>query len=770
MLQTEFHPGVVIHNLSRGGRSSKSFYEERTKARVEKNWKWFLENYTQTAEDKARYEKEQKSRFAAIDKRYKDEVDVNGAPVSLEWKRKQLKDLWVNQNNLALTANGTPLHADAWLNENYLYATVKDPAKWHSAEYKTIQATPELKKFYDLHIRLTEEFREFLPDKLSRNFVANIRKDAIDVVATNGLGAIAGMGNSFLESFQVQEEDKELGMTDPFTGNVTPGIPTLYTRPIYNSEGKVDLANKSRDLARNLLMFANMAYNYKHMSEVEHMGLMLRHYIQSNQYQEMVTDAFGNVKYDSNTGSLKVKQGSPATVEAFNNWLNYYVYGQKSQGSDIQKEINGKKYSGKKVLKGFMKYLAAKALSLNFISATASLTAAGASGLMEGVKNVHYNTTQFRNGFKKAISRDPKIIAAFQFLQIPQEDFVYLKSTELSASKAVKMFTFDKLFILHRKGDDLVDFAITSAILEAKGFDSEGNLVDADGVNVKSVYDSMKLENDKWKNMYDLPQDQYTTLRNYIRYVASTIKGNMGTENVSAQKGNILYQVSMQFRNWLPRLAEERFSKLRFNPDIEKYEVGRYRVFWDQFTSETFLPAMKTFIKNLVALKLSKVKGDPEMLKIMLANAKEKNPALEITLEEYTKLVESQNRAFAVEIRIILSIMLMLITTGALFGDDDEEDPLFVAQMIKAISRTNSELTFFLNPTSTKEILSSPFPVVSVLTDTYSLISNTFDEGRDATFGENSPRDKSGPGYYAGKMIPSVYGLLRTFDVFEQQK
>jgi len=28
MLQTEFHPGVVIHNLSRGGRSSKSFYEE----------------------------------------------------------------------------------------------------------------------------------------------------------------------------------------------------------------------------------------------------------------------------------------------------------------------------------------------------------------------------------------------------------------------------------------------------------------------------------------------------------------------------------------------------------------------------------------------------------------------------------------------------------------------------------------------------------------------------------------------------------------------
>lgn len=752
------------------GEFSKDFYTLRAKARQENNWKWFTDNYVQTAEDRARFLQEKKKRFDIIDKRYKDEVDADGNIVSQESKRESLKKYWLSQNDLSLLPNGMPVYPDAWVNEKYIYATVKDRAKWASEEYKYIQSVPALKKFYDLHIRLNEEFREFLPERIPRNFVANIRKDAIDVIASEGIGAIAGLGNSFIESFQVMEEDKDFGMTDPFTGNVTPAIPTMFTKPIFNSDGKVDLTNKSQDLARNLLMFANMAYNYKHMSEIEHMGLMMRHYIQSKDYQEMVTDAFGNVKYDSNTGNLKVKQGSPATVEAFNNWLNYYVYGQKSQGSDVQIEVQGKKYSGKKVLKGMMRYLSAKALSLNFISATANVAAASSAGYMEGVKNTHYNTEQYRRGFKKAVARDPKVIAAFEFLQVPQEEFVYLKSNELSASKVAKTFTFDKLFILHRKGDDLIDFAITSAILEAKGFDEEGNLVDADGTKVKSIYESMKLEGDKWKNMYDLPQDQYITLRNYIRYVASTVKGNMSSENVAATKGQLLYQVAMQFRSWLPRLAEERFSKLRYNEDINAYELGRYRAFWNQFTGETFLPALKQFTKNLTALKLSSIKANPAVLEVMLAEYREKNPSLDITMEEFTKLVESQTRALAMELRIIFATILPLIIAGGLFSDDDEEDPLFVKQLVKAINRTNSELTFFLSPKSTTEILSSPFPVMSVLTDLTRLVRNTGDEAIDDVFGEDTNRDKTPRFYYVGKMIPSVYGVLRTLDIFEQQR
>jgi hypothetical protein len=751
------------------GEFSKDFYDARKKAREQKNTQWFVENYTQTAEDKKRFEAEKKKRFAMIDKIYRDEFDSETeSTVSMEWKRKQLKTFWLRKFDLALDAKGSPVYPDAWTNPDFLYATVKTPEKWQSAEYKYIQSVPALKKFYDLHIKYNTEFREFLPAKISKNFVANIRKDAIDVIADNGIAAVKGLKNSFVESFQVMEEDKELGMIDPFTGNITPSLPTYYTKPIFDSEGKIDLDNKSRDLGRNLIMFAQMAYNYKHMSEVEQLGLALRSYAESPVYKEMVTDAFGGVVRDKNTGAIKQKTASPKTIDALNNFISYYIYGIRTKEKDIAVEIAGNKYSVFKGMKGMMRYVSAKALSLNFISAAANIGAASAAGYMEGVKNRHYGTKSYKRGISRIVKKDVKLYAAFEFLQIQQEEMSYLKAIQASVSKAVKTFTFDKLFILHRKGDDLVDMAITSAILDSKGFDADGNLVNAGG-DVKSIYDSMTIDGDKL-SLENLSQDQYITLRNYIRYVASTTKGNMSSENVSAQKGSILFQAAMQFRSWLPRMGEERFAKLRYNPDIEMHEMGRYRTFFNQFTAKTFLPALTDLMKNLVALNLQKIKGNPELLRMMLAEAREKNPNLEITEQEFQELIEGQTRAMIMELRIILTTILPLLLFGGLFRDDEEEDPTFVKQLVKTISRTQSELTFFLVPTSTLEIINTPIPSLSILTDLIKLVGNTADESRDFVFGENSERDKTPEFYYTGKLTPSVYGILRTFDFFEQQK
>jgi len=751
------------------GEFSKEFYNERKKAREQKNTQWFVENYAQTAEDKKRFEAEKKKRFAMIDKTYRDEFDSETeSTVSMEWKRNQLKTFWIRKFDLSLDAKGNAVYPDAWTNPDFLYATVKTREKWQSQEYKYIQSVPALKNFYDMYLKYNLEFREFLPAHISKNFVANIRKDAIDVIADNGLGAVKGLKNSFLESMQVMEEDKELGMVDPFTGNVTPSLPTYYTRPIFDSEGKIDLDNKSRDLGRNLIMFAQMAYNYKHMSEIEQLGLAIRSYAESPLYKEMMTDAFGGVKRDKNTGAIKERVAAPKTIDALNNFISYYIYGIRTKEKDVAVEIAGNKYSMFKGMKGMMRFVSAKALSLNFISAAANIGAAGAAGYMEGVKNRHYGTKSYKRGIGRIIKKDVKLYAAFEFLQIQQEEMSYLKAAQLSVSKAVRVFTFDKFFILHRKGDDLIDMAITSAILDSKGFDAEGNLVNAGG-DVKSIYESMSIKDDKL-SLENLSQDQYITLRNYIRYVASTTKGNMSSENVSAQKGSILYQAAMHFRSWLPRMGEERFSKLRYNPDIEMHEIGRYRSFFNQFTATTFLPALTDLMKNLVALNLQKIKGNPEILRMMLAEAREKNPNLEITEQEFQELVEGQTRAMIMELRIILTTILPLLIFGGLFRDDEEEDPTFVKQLIKTILRTQAELTFFLVPDSTLEILNTPFPALSVLTDLSNLISNTFDESRDLLLGENSTRDKTPSFYYTLKILPSVYGVLRTFDFFEQQR
>jgi hypothetical protein len=125
-----------------------------------------------------------------------------------------------------------------------------------------------------------------------------------------------------------------------------------------------------------------------------------------------------------------------------------------------------------------------------------------------------------------------------------------------------------------------------------------------------------------------------------------------------------------------------------------------------------------------------------------------------------------------VELRIILGMMaVVMFFAGA--GDDGK--PRYYSNwatrsLHKILSKAGSELTFMWNPTEFLRLMINPFPVTSLLSQVKNTLKNGIDETRDYAFGENSPRDKTPPGYYMFQWVYGAPQMMRFLEVYEQMK
>jgi hypothetical protein len=66
--------------------------------------------------------------------------------------------------------------------------------------------------------------------------------------------------------------------------------------------------------------------------------------------------------------------------------------------------------------------------------------------------------------------------------------------------------------------------------------------------------------------------------------------------------------------------------------------------------------------------------------------------------------------------------------------------------------------------------MANPFPVTGLVTQLKNTIVNGIDESRDYVLGENSPQDKTPPGYYMFQWIYGAPQMMRFMEVYEQMK
>ena len=151
------------------------------------------------------------------------------------------------------------------------------------------------------------------------------------------------------------------------------------------------------------------------------------------------------------------------------------------------------------------------------------------------------------------------------------------------------------------------------------------------------------------------------------------------------------------------------------------------------------------------------------------------NPSLteKVTFEEFLEMKQNQMKAAIREMRVILGFIALTTYLGGKAEDEDEiryMDTWLTRNLYKALTKGQSELIFMWNPGEFWNIIKNPLPVIHFLQIPWKVLTNTFDETRDAIWGENSPYDKTPWLYHTLQMGPGGTQILRVIEIFEQHK
>jgi hypothetical protein len=763
-----FNPLINEKTGNLVGKYSEEFTAKVREAAASGDVKWLKSVFEFTEEGKEKFKK---------DKAWKQDI-LKALNANKNDYNKKIA-LWNNRNNLAENS--------AWKNTKTIwkYAKLKDEAKHYSNEYRTIKADPALDRFYTFYRETMRDLMKTIPSgkRQSDTFIANIQKSTIDsLVQSKGRGAMS-IAKSMVESLEVREDDNTFGMIDQATGKQKRTIPILYMTPLRDSEGKIDPSRKSFDLGRNLLLFANSVYNYKHASEMESKIATLREVVSTQ--KSLALDQSGNVIKNALGKTVKVL-GENSALNVIDKYMDYYLYGHKLQGIDKKFEIKGKTYSSSKAIGKLISHYSLKTLSLNPISAFANLGGATSNAFMTGKKGKYYTNKQLRGAIIDITKRDKKSGAFAEFFDPYQDDMNFRRANDMSVNKLSKWLTVDNLMILQRSTDEFVDKSVAIAAGKNYGINPENGRVQRLSrlpKGTKSLLDLATIQDGKLK-IEGLTEDGYNQFRSIVKHVTGNIKGTTSKESINLVQTTILGRVLMQFRSWLPQLVQERFRDPKYNNNVDEIELGRFRVAAGEILTKGFLPASKAFMKEFFvggfgksAYKLNQDATDErfnEFLKNNPSVLKKYNYDLASLKAVYEEERFGQMRAFAAELRMYSVLVLGLMAMAGDWDDDDEPDYKAYAAtraMYKALDRLSLELGFFVSPSEGIQLMNKPVAIMAYIGEVQNLIENTVTETSDFIIEDEDhidKRDKTGIGYYTLKQFYGVNALSKfTRDVLK---
>lgn len=551
---------------------------------------------------------------------------------------------------------------------------------------------------------------------------------------------------------------------------------------------------KSVDLTASMIMFASSVHKFHAMKNIEDDVMTLREILVNGDVKETVVDEYGRPLKDTLMGKIADRIGVDAdTISLFDNYVDTLLYGKS--GSD--KALGN--ISAQKLLNKFHSYLSLKALALNvplgaanYLGASANLKFIAGEGRVFNEDDLKY-ANKLAPVFKSAEfdSTDDmsdeaiKAAHAIAFFRPATRDLVYEEAEKNSASWGKQNMTWRNAFVLHRLGDNAIDNKILIAMMKSHGIDSTGKLVRRDKakedftplIDMKFEFDdkSGKLSiMHKGADVFKENPDMYTIIRNRVRKVAYNTKGSLSEEQTSAHKANMLFQLSMKFRSWMPGMIQSRFGETKYDPTLDDLEVGRYRAFAGMLFKQGVSPALndlKTFTMSMMPLMLDHHKGrlNGKYAEKKYQQFLEIHPHLKdkFSKEDFINLMESKMRGLIVEARSAAAIAaLVLFLSAGLDWDDPDENNIITRNLFLMAKRTALELSFPYSPSSVTELMKMPFPVMTLIRDMDKIINNGVDETRDYVFGENQTRDTTPMLYYSAKQIPLINQVMNLAGVF----
>lgn len=654
-------------------------------------------------------------------------------------------------------------------NKNYY---IKPSEGHYSDEYKHIQETPQLKEFYDLFTDETTKYQQILGLPINNRFVWNIKKDFIDSLAENGFNLF----NSLDFLFDIE------GNTGIRKGNVDSQgepiheIPKMYVNPILKEvDGKLvrNTEAKSRDLGRVLLLASHMTYNYKHMSEIEDATKALEIVLKMS--EEKLIDNNGNEVENPLTNRVQKIIGSANTLEQFHDYMNYYLYGIRMKTKDYIIDIFGKKVSGMALYNLINKTFVGKVLAFSPTSIIANAVSNTWNARMVGAGGRWFTNEDYSKAMTALATRDEKAYAIANYFDlIDREDF-WKKATDLSISSLVKNVTYEKLFLGQKIGDSVVRNSVLLSMLKSFKLEGDKTVRIQKGDDAKNLSDLIEIKDGKL-DFSKIPDKVLEGFRNKVLEITDNILGNNSRDDIRISHLTLLGRALTVFRSWIPRTVDSRFGELRYNQNLDEYEIGRYRSLWGQIVNKQFFPLLADTIAGFGFFGYGGKFGNTtiEHAKQLFRDNIAKNPGLikdgeySIREQEFVDAHLANLRSNMLELQIIGTMMVLLLAVAP-SPDDDEDDSIIAARraLVRQMQRNLSEIEFYYSPTQFAKIIKSPIPITSALNDLGSLIWNFPKEIVGEAVGNEKWTSEAHPVRDFTKLFPIANGIERGLEAIE---
>jgi len=781
---------------------TKEFWEERQDAFNNDDYEWLIERYE--FRDFEEFKKEYNQRLEEFQARLKIDknnfepiLDEDGTVIqsSKSLRNEYNKELkqWKSRWDL-VTKKG------AYLNRtNYKHLKLKPEyeQQYKSDEFKYIENNEALLNYYNFFTSKIDEFRDLLGLQYSdipNNFIPKIRKSAVEHLVDNG-----SIKKTFQEIYRdlvsVREEDVHISQIDPLTGQPVKKIPRLFLHPFKDNDGRIDVSEQSKDLSKVLTLFAKMSYNYDAMSKIEAQTLAFKDLMGDSSVQqagETVTSTLGKAIKGNFKDPLNTKSKNTATYKLFEQITDYYMYGIKFREGSISK-----KYNTTKALLTLKQYMSRKALAFAVIPGIGAYIAGKLNTRLEAAKGVSFTIDQGRQANKYMVGKSRKKYKAINaYFHAYAEDESNVMVSKITNNKIIKYVDDRYLFWPLRGTDEKLTEHVLVSMSQNYAVDENGKLLrlnkpEIDASKYTTIWENTTYDPETGEISIDgMTKDAFIMFRAAVKNTMNNIIGNMSAEDIGASDVNLGLNLMMQFKTWMPGVLKERFGNITYDRYIQSLRQGRYKAYFSTYSSvETVRNgvglgyfARKILVPNLGKLALdvatfgfSNKSYNKKLARLQYHKWREANPAKakEVSEAEFLEMKRGQIKAMVNEVRAIL-LFYALITMLGSDGDGDGEplyaDNQFTRTMYKAFAKSYSELSFAWTPREFIRLVSNPLPMSQLLEDASKTIGNTFDEGRDLMFGENSPQDKSPFFYYTSQWAYGGTQLARLLELFETYK
>ena len=567
-----------------------------------------------------------------------------------------------------------------------------------SAVKENVSNDPRV-RFYNFIRNTIDEQQSRVPfaHRLFTRLPGVVKKGA--EVLRSGEGIQKGVSMFFKEQFDVLEDEADRGESTVQRELTTEeGKPMLFV-PVHFIK-RIDPSNQSFDIADIYYRYFSSTIDYSHKQDILPEMEMTRNLL--NNREVVRKDSSGNTMIDALRGKTLSKTGLTSQIASqFNDWVEAVVYDKKDLGAGKFK-VFGKTFDVSKLIDAMNKYTSLNLLGFNVVQGTANVALGSTMQWIEafgGSKGRgHYTSKDYLKAKKVYTKHLTGIIGDVgsrkptNLISLLNREFDtlndYTGGSLRRDTKFSQLLSSDTLFFTSHAGEHMMQTKVMLAMLNNLEAKQEDQVIG-------KMLDMFSVEEDKLvldPRVTNFGENDRAIFENKVKRVLSSMHGEYSDLGRVAIQRYAVGRMAFMFRKFVVPGAKRRYSKEHVNNLSGEVIEGTYR------TTARFLGNL---VKDFNRYKFSVLTTDWNNLKA----------------REQAAIIKTIG-----EVSFLLAAGILI---GALEGGEDDDKWLRNFLAYQAY-RFRTEITFFINPGSTMQILRSPAASMSLIENTFKFTGEIF--------------------------------------------